>query len=397
MFILSVIAAILTGLGALVTSVQTALTLLFRRRGRFFEHGPRVPSGWAGRFRQGGFSRRHRISILKPVCGVDDELEANLDSFAAVRGVAYEVIVSIADLHDPALPIVERVMARHTDVAWKLVIGGDPKLEAFNRKVARLIAATPHATGDVLLISDSNVRVEPDDVAMTVRAFDDPLLGLVSNLFTGSGARSFGASIESLHLLSFVIPGAVIAAVANVPCVVGKSMAIRRDVLAAIGGFEAFVRVLAEDQAIGLAVRDAGYDVGLSPVIVRNIVVKRTLKRALDRQIRWNKIRYAFSKRTYASELLLFPFAFAVLAAILHPVAWPLPVAILALRLLQVAILARATNAPLGILELLLVPLFDLLHFGAQFVPYFDDRVTWRGHATRLGPKTVLMDFMDAA
>jgi len=397
MFIVSVLAAILAGLGALVTALQAVLTLLFRRRGRFFQHGPHVRLGWAGRFRQGGFSRRRQVSILKPVCGVDDELEANLDSFAAIRGVAYEVIVSIADLHDPALPIVERVMARHAEVAWKLVIGGDPKLEAFNRKVARLIAAMRHANGDVILISDSNVRVEPDDVAMTVRAFDDPLVGCVSNIFTGSGARSFGASIESLHLLSFVVPGAVIAAMANIPCVVGKSMAIRRDVLAAIGGFEAFERVLAEDQAIGLAVRDAGYDVGLSPVVVRNVVVKRTVKRALDRQIRWNKIRYAFSKRTYLSEFLLFPFAFAVLAALLHPVAWPLPVAILVLRLLQVAMLARATHAPLGILELLLVPVFDLLHFGAQFVPYFDDRVTWRGHATRLGPKTVLLDLKDAA
>jgi ceramide glucosyltransferase len=397
MFLISVVAAILAGLGALITTLQTGLTLLFRRRRRFFDHGPHVPSGWAGRFRQGVFSRRRHVSILKPVCGLDDELEANLDSFAAIRGVAYEVIVSIADLYDPALPIVERVMARHANVAWKLVVGGDPKLETYNRKVARLIAAMRHAKGDVLLISDSNVRVEPDDVAMTVHAFDDPLVGCVSNLFTGSGARTFGASIESLHLLSFVVPGAVIAAMANIPCVVGKSMAIRRDVLAAVGGFEAFVHVLAEDQAIGLAVRDAGYDVGLSPVVVRNIVVNRTLRRALDRQIRWNKIRYAFSKRTYASEILLFPFAFAALAALFHPAAWPLPVAILALRLLQVAMLARATDAPLGIFELLLVPLFDLLHFGAQFVPYFDDRVTWRGHATRLGPRTVLMDWKDAA
>src|ERR1043166_6697802 len=156
MFLLSVVAAILAGGGALVTSVQTALTLLFRRRGRFFQHGPRI-------LRVG-----RAVSILKPVCGVDDELEANLDSFAAVRGVAYEVIVSIAELHDPALPIVERVMARHTNVAWKLVIGGDPKLEAYNRKVARLIAAMPHATGDLLLISAPNVRVGGDPARPTV-------------------------------------------------------------------------------------------------------------------------------------------------------------------------------------------------------------------------------------
>jgi ceramide glucosyltransferase len=379
------LAVLLTVVGAVITTLQSALTLLFRRRGRFFGHGPRAASGSAGPSRPESFSRR--ISILKPVCGVDDELEANLRSFATLRGVDYEVIVSVADPEDPALPIVRRVV--DGDRRFQLVIGGAPALERGNRKIARLIAAMPHAGGDILFISDSNTRVEPDDIARAVAAFDDPRTGCVSTLFTAAGAESFGASIESLHLLSFVAPGAVIAAAAGVPCVVGKSMAIRRDVLHAIGGFDAFARVLAEDQAIGLAVREAGCDVVLSPVVVRNIVVRRTLRRALDRQIRWNKIRFAFSKPTYASEFLLFPLPFALIAALVHPAAWMLPVAAMLLRMLQVALLSNATGATV---RLSLVPLFDVLHFGAQFAPYLDDRVTWRGHSTRLGPKTVMPD-----
>jgi hypothetical protein len=58
----------------------------------------------------------------------------------------------------------------------------------------------------------------------------------------------------------------------------------------------------------------------------------------------------------------------------------------------QVAMLARATGASLRVHELLCVPLFDLLHFAGQFVPYFDNRVTWRGYSTRLGPHTSLID-----
>ena len=385
------LAVFLTVIGAAITTLQSALTMLFRRRGRFFGHGPRAVSGSAGPSRRDGFSRRCRVSILKPVCGVDDELESNLQSFAALTGVDHEVIVSIAEADDPALPIVRRVIDRNPNVAWKLVIGGNPALERGNRKIARLIAAMPRATGDILFISDSNVRVEPDDVARTVAAFDDPRTGCVSNLFTGAGARSFGASIESLHLLSFVAPGAVIAASAGVPCVVGKSMAIRRDVLQAIGGFDAFARVLAEDQAIGLAVRDAGCDVVLSPVVVRNVVVRRTLRQALDRQIRWNKIRFAFSKPTYGSEFLLFPLPYAIAASIIHPAALMLPFLVALLRMLQVSLLGRATGARLRVRELLLVPLFDLLHFAAQFAPYIDDRVTWRGYSIRLGRNTLLI------
>jgi ceramide glucosyltransferase len=364
---------ILSAIGILITSFQSILTAIFRRRSRpapFF---------------------RPAVSILKPLCGLEDDLEGNLASFAQLTGVDYEVLLSVADAADPAVAVVQRVLARFPRAPFRLIIGGDPRLESGNRKVARLIAAAPHARGDVFFISDANVRVETGDVAETIAAFVNPRVGCVSNLFTGAGATSFGASMESLHLLSFVVPGNVIAAFAKVPCVVGKSMAIRREVLTAIGGFEPFAGVLAEDQAIGLAVRRAGYDVVLSPLVVRNIVVKRTLRRALDRQIRWNKIRYAFSRVTYSAEFLVNPVPFALLAAVLGA---PISIALLiaATRIAQVALLAVATEAPLRIRELSLVPLLDLLQFSTQFVPYLDDRVTWRGYTARLGPNTVLLD-----
>jgi len=279
---------------------------------------------------------------------------------------------------------------------FRLIIGGDPRLETGNRKVARLIAAAPQARGEILFISDANVRIEPDDLRATIEAFRDPAVGCVSNLFTGAGAQSLGATIESLHLLSFVVPGNVLASFVRVPCVVGKSMAISRQALDAIGGFERFARVLAEDQAIGLAVREAGYRVLLSPVVVRNIVVKRSLKRALDRQIRWNKIRYAFSRAMYSSEFLLHPFAWSLLvAAFGGPALLVLLVGVV--RVAQIALLAIVTDAPVRGRDLLFVPLLDVLQFGAQFVPYVDNRVTWRGYRARLGPNTELIEIPDAA
>jgi ceramide glucosyltransferase len=348
---------------------------------------------------EGSAGRAPFVSILKPLCGLDDDLERNLESFTALRGIEYEVICSVADRNDPALAVLERVRLAYPRAPFRVVVGGDPRLERTNRKVARLVAAGREAQGDIIVVSDSNVRVEPDDIASTLEVFRDPAIGCVSNLFTGQEARSLGAKIESLHLLSFVVPGNVIAAFGDVPCVVGKSMAITREALRAIGGFEAFTSVLAEDQAIGLAVREAGYRVTLSPVVVRNVVVRRTLRRALDRQVRWNKIRYAMSKGCYAAELLLFPLPLAILAALAGGLAGVaaaplLPVAALALRVAQVAVLARATGARAS---LMLVPLLDVLQFGGQFVPYFDDTVTWRGYTARIGPKTVLLDILKTA
>jgi len=381
--------SILTALGVLLTSFQAVLTAMFRRRSRFFVDGLHSQAASTP------FSPPV-VSILKPVCGLEDDLEGNLESFARLNGIHYEVLLSVADPEDPAIPIVRRVIERFPRAPFQLIIGGDPRLEQTNRKVARLIAALPHARGEILLISDANVRVERSVIARTIAAFDGPRVGCVSNLFTGAGSASFGASIESLHLLSFVVPGNVLAAYAGVPCVVGKSMAISREALRAIGGFERFASVLAEDQALALAVTEAGFEVVLSPLVVRNVVIRRSLRRALDRQIRWNKIRYAFSRITYSAEFLVNPLPFALLTAAFGG-SLLLPLLIIILRTAQVALLAVATDAPIRAGELMLVPLLDVLQFGAQFVPYFDNRVTWRGYRARLGPNTQLIDIAEAA
>lgn len=396
----SFVLAIVAAAGVVISTTQTVLTLLFRRRGRFFGSG--LPGQAASIAFPRAASRRPLVSILKPVCGLEDELRDNLISFVDLHGIDYEVILSVADSDDPAIAVIDEVMRDYPAAPFRLVIGGDPAFERMNRKVARLIEAEKYARGEILFISDANVRVEPHVIAETIDAFRGTV-GCVSNIFTGSGASTFGATIESLHLVSFVAPGSVLAAFVGVPCVVGKSMAISRRALRAVGGFVQFADVLAEDQAIGLAVRKAGYDVVLSPHVVRNIVVRRTLRRALDRQIRWNKIRYAFSKGMYTAELLTNPLPFAIMAATIACVttASVAPAAfiaaIAALRIAQVAVLAAATRAPLTLRQLLAVPVLDLCQFAVQFVPYFSNRVTWRGHTARIGPSTRLVAIERAA
>jgi ceramide glucosyltransferase len=366
-----VIFAALALLGAILTTIQALLVRRFRARS--------VPAG----------AHAELVSILKPVCGLDDELEENLLSFTRLRGIRYEVIVSAEEWEDPAVEVVRRVMLAHPDAPFRIVVDPGSRRGVVNRKVERLIAAARVARGDLFLISDSNVRVEPDDLRRTVAALEDSNVGCVSNLFTGAGARTLGATIESLHLLGFVAPGAVLAAAGGVPCVVGKSMLLTRAAHDAIGGFARFRRVLAEDQAIGIAVRKAGYRVVLSPVSVRNVVVTRTLRRAVDRQVRWNKIRFSFSRWLYASELILNPLPFALAAAHVAPA---FPLLVLAARWLQLAILNRALRAGLTWRQLAALPLLDALMLYAWFVPFFSNEVTWRGYRARLGRRTEMIE-----
>lgn len=384
--------------GFVMTSLPVVLLARLRRRRRPFVRGPRARASSSFRPAASTTPTRPRLSVLKPLRGLDDGLEENLASFADLSDVDYEVVLSVADPGDPALAAVARVRERFPEAPFVLVVGGAPEGRIGNPKVERLVAAARVARGDHFFVSDSNVRVAPDDVARTVALFDDPSVGCISNLFVGTGARNLGAVVESLHLLTFVVPGNVLAAWSGTPCVVGKSMALPRRVHDAIGGFAAFGDVLAEDQAIGLAVRDAGYRVVLSPVVVENVVERRTLARALDRQVRWGKIRYAFSKALFSGEVLLNPFPVALLAALFAVPGgstWAGPLTSLAavgllLRLLQASLLGRLCGAPLRPVDLLAMPLKDLLQLFTQLVPFVSREVVWHGHRARIGKGTVL-------
>jgi ceramide glucosyltransferase len=386
--------------GLALTTAQVLLTLRLLGTGRDREL-PAVAGGpWAceleGPSAEAG-QNAPLVSILKPISGMEDELEENLISFANLRGVDREIILSVADPDDPALEVIERVRRCFPASRFSLTVGGGAR--ALNPKVERLIAAARLARGRILFISDSNVRVSPDDIAATVAPFRDPTVGCVSNPFVVHGASTFGAAIESLHLISFVLPGCALANALGIPCVVGKSMAIGRDAYEAIGGFQAFAEVLAEDQAMALAIKKVGYKLILSSRTVRNVVINRSLGGAMDRQVRWNKIRYSFSKLAYTAEFLVNPFPLCLLlcggCAAIHPGALPrvlmLAATTLAARLLHAGMMIRGIGAHSMWRRLPLVPVQDVLQFAAQFKPYFSNEVIWRGHRARLGRGTAML------
>jgi ceramide glucosyltransferase len=392
---------ILASLATLFAIGQTAITCLFFLRARQLRTNtvdvistqPERPSAGPG--------SRHslrKVSILKPLCGLEDQLEENLISFASLPS-SYEVILSIANPNDSALTVVRKVVERFPQSPFVVVVGGITPELAANPKVERLIAASRIARGEIFFISDANIRVSPENLARTVSLLEDKSIGGVSNLFIAEGVRSFGAVIESLYLLTFVLPGTLLAYAVGTTCVVGKSMAITREVWDRIGGFEAFANMLAEDQAIGLAVKAAGYRWAISTEVVRNVIVERTLRTALGRQLRWGKIRYSFSKLLYVAEFLTNPVPLATLAAISTAFFNPdwfnqvfaFACCLLVARCLQAGILSRITTTNLSYLQILLTPIQDLLQFLVQFLPFFSREVKWKEHHVRLGPGTIIL------
>jgi ceramide glucosyltransferase len=339
------------------------------------------------------------LSILKPIDGLDDGLEENLASFARLSGFPYELILTCADAHDPACELVERLKRRCPGAPIKLVTGGPGEGALRNPKVARLARAFPEARGKLILISDSNVRIAPGDLDRTLVLLSDPSVGLVSNLFVGEGARTLGSMIESLHLLTFVVPGNVLAALTGYPCVVGKSMAFPREVLEEIGGLEAFAGVLAEDEAIAMAIHRTGRRVVLSPAVVRNVTIRQTLGSALARQIRWNRIRHSLAPGWYLAEVLMNPFGLALLTVLASAIFAPgwvgatlaFAAGVAVVRIAQTVVLDVATGGYLPLAAAILMPLKDALQLAVQAAPFLSREVVWHGHRARLGPGTRLV------
>ena len=222
----------------------------------------------------------------------------------------------------------------------------------------------------------------------------DPAVGVVSNPVIGLGEETAAAAMENIHLSGFIACVNIAAkAVAGIDAVVGKSMLIRKQALADIGGLQSVRNVLAEDQLIAKKMLEAGWKGRLVAEPVRNVNRKWSLRRLVERHSRWGRIRIRLVPWSYPLELVGNPVAMAVIFALLgadHPFWLILSAALGKTALDGVASYGLRGELPKGA-YLLLTPVKDLLLFGVWFVPFFSSRVNWRGHELRITKGTRLV------
>jgi ceramide glucosyltransferase len=262
--------------------------------------------------------RAPRVSILKPLAGKDDDLEANLDSFARIDYPSFELIFGVASYEDPAYPVARRFIARHPRLDARVVLT-DPDA-ATNPKVAQLVGMERVATGDVYVVSDSNVRVKPAYLWSLVGEMSDERVSMVTSLFSGTGERTVGAALENLQICAHTSPGLVaLDAVTDRPLTVGKSMAIRRRDLVRLGGFRPVGEVLAEDYVLGRRFFDAGLMHRTSFDAVENRNVGCSVSRSLERHTRWSKMRRCINPVAFYVEPIMTPIVVATAGFAMAP------------------------------------------------------------------------------
>ncbi len=332
------------------------------------------------------------VSILKPLKGVDAELETNLESFFDLDYPEYEIVFGVQDPADEALRVARRVADRHPEIPVHFIAGGSDI--GLNRKVNNLANMLPRARFKHLLISDSNVMVMPDMLSDMMAHLGRPEVGLVTSFIRGTGGRGLGGALESLQLNTFVMGGvATVSGVLGRVCAVGKSMLLRRSDLERIGGFARLGRFLAEDQVCGEEVRALGLRVVVCPRPVDNVLGRLSVRGFAGRHLRWARIRRRIHPLAYAGEILTNPVPPAVALLLVDP--GPLSVGMAGMTVLLMSAAAFESERALGVRRSAFAyPPLEVLRglaVGALWpVPFISSSVAWRGTRYRVGRRTLL-------
>jgi ceramide glucosyltransferase len=327
------------------------------------------------------------VSVLKPLCGRDQDLEKNLESFFLQDHPNFELVFGVVDTRDPALAVARELAERYPHVKTKLVVHAG--LGALNPKVDNLLGILPDATHDLVLVSDSNVHAPAHYVRelATLYALESP--GLVTNLFAGRGEDTLGAALESVQLAGFVAAGTALPTLLGDSLVVGKSVLFSRQRLERLGGLRRMSDVLAEDFVMGKTFAHAGERVLFAPTVLDNVTRAMSLKAMFLRQLRWAMLRFRLRPVAAALEPVASPFVLLPLAWFLFgPWALAWTISLLLLRDVGGWLLLRG---PRGVgLALVLWPLRELIVLAAWVVAPWRSHVEWRGKRYRLGAGTLL-------
>ena len=324
------------------------------------------------------------ISILKPCRGLDPEAYENFASFCRQDYPECEILFAVADPLDPTIPVIERLIRDFPAVRLRLIRSA-PAVGA-NGKVNQLILAAAEARYDLLVISDSDVRVTPDYLRRVAAPFRDPEVGAATAMYRAETNGSLGAELEAVGISSEFQAGVLSAwRLEGVKFALGATMACTRKALKAIGGFEALADYHSDDYELGSRIAAQGYRVELlrDPVVL--VYGRQSLGEFAAHQLRWALTTRFARPGGHFGLLLTFGLPWSLLAAAVAPAWW---IAAMYLGAYGALRLAAAWTVGVwglgdGLLRrrLWLVPLRDATGFATWVASYFWTRIEWRGTA----------------
>jgi len=332
------------------------------------------------------------VTLLKPVHGVDAELYQNLKSFCEQDYPVYQIVFAIASPEDPAIPVVQQIIADHAHRDICLVISD--RHIGLNNKISNVANAYELAKYDILVIADSDMRVRPDYLLCIARAFEPSDVGAVTCLYTGSPVGSVASDLGCMYINESFVPSVLVAlSLEELKFCFGATMAVRKEALNAIGGLATLSAFLADDYMLGKLVTEHGYRVAMADCLVENIVLERNIWTLLQHELRWARTVRTVRPVGYALSILTQPVPLAALGLLFSPsnsVGFIILVMALGLRVL-LHFTARQCFQLRGLAAPWLVPVREVLNFAVWVASFFGNSVQWRGRSFHVNRKGHMM------
>lgn len=335
------------------------------------------------RIPKGSLTGTPKVSILRPVCGLENNLEETLISTFALDYPDFEILFCVAQANDPVGPLVDRLIAAHPQVTAKLLIG-DASISG-NPKLNNLVKGWDAAAGDWILMADSNVLLPHDTVQRLFGEWRDDT-GLVSSPPAGIRPKGFAARLECAFLNSFQGRWQLASAELGNGFAQGKMLFWRKDILDGAGGLAALGHEMAEDVASTKLVRAQGLKVRLTSRLFEQPIGSRRFAAVWGRQLRWSKVRRLGFLPLFLVEIVsggALPIAAAVAVTISGLLS---PLSLLGFVTLWYGaeyILARRSGWPATGADVLAWMCRDALLPALWIAAWFGNSFEWRGNAMR--------------
>jgi len=323
------------------------------------------------------------VSILKPLKGADPEMWESFRSHAEQDYKEFELLFGVSDPADPACEFVRKLQAAHPERRIRLLVCD--RILGSNVKVSTLAQMAPNAAHDILLVNDSDIRVERNYLKRIMAALADPQVGLVTCLYRAEPANTLGSRLEAIGIASDFMPGVLSARFLEkgLHFGLGSTLAFRRADLAGIGGFESIVDYLADDYELGRRIAATGKRAELSDAVVTTFLPAYTLTEFWQHQLRWSRTIRDARRGGYFGLLFTFGLPWSLLTVIASGGAiwsWFIAAATYGVRLgLASATASQVLHDRHTASNIFLLPLRDLIAPFVWLAALLGNTIHWRG------------------
>jgi ceramide glucosyltransferase len=331
------------------------------------------------------------VSILKPVRGIDSEAYDNFASYCRLNYPVYEIIFAVTDPSDPVVPVIEKLQRDFPNARIRLATAVERLGQ--NNKISNLYRLVKEAQYELLVMSDSDVRVGPDYLRELVGAFADTEVGAVTSFYRCAGGGTVAADLAMLGMCSDSLPSALIARrlEGGVQFAFGWTMATTKERLAEIGGWESMADHHSDDFELGNRIARRGHRVEIMREAVSVVFPRETISELFGQELRWAIGLRNVRPLAYAGMIFTHGLPWAVFAAIVAATAGWASLAFAYLAAYFVLRISVAWSAGVWglrdqaiISKLWLLPVRDAITSIVWLVGLLSDRIKWRGSEFRV-------------